>query len=218
MSRTSKIVGFSLPPETHKKIEGLISKQHKTRSEFFRGMIDLYLESLNNKRQLPSSSNTVTEEDLGKVLSSYWTLKSQIGVKVIPIGLAIIVNKKGEILIGSRKEKDKWVENLSWVFPGGKFRTLDINKDLVDNVKREAGLDIQVNSLIASRIHPDAGFKKVQIVALYFHCTHDSIKVGIPSGDLKQLKWVKPTDVFKHFTTSTSDEVTKFLITLEKGT
>jgi hypothetical protein len=38
-----------------------------------------------------------------------------------------------------------------------------------------------------------------------------------PGGDLKELKWVKPLDVFIYFTTSTSDDVTKFLCMLDKS-
>jgi len=70
---------------------------------------------------------------------------------------------------------------------------------------------------VAARIHPDSGFKPIQIIALYFHCKPVSGSKPKPGGDLNQLKWVKPTEVFQYFSTSTCDEVTKFLLTLEKA-
>ena len=155
--------------------------------------------------------------DLATLLKKYWDKKSTIQCKVLPIVLAILINEDKNVLIGARKLKDEWVENLSWVFPGGKLNTLDFNNEVINIVREETGLTVKVKDLIAARIHPDSGFKNVQIVALYFYCeTRDK---GIPTsgGSLNQLKWVKPLDVFKFFTTSTCDEVTKFLTMIQKS-
>ncbi|MFC1710159.1 NUDIX domain-containing protein [Patescibacteria group bacterium] len=219
MARKSKIVGFSLPPEVSEKLEKYIKAEHKTRSEFFRGLIDMYSKSLDEeKRQIERTGMKFDLEyaDLGKVLAFYWDLKSKMSNKVIPIGLAVIENE-GKVLIGRRKEKDKWVRNLSWVFPGGKFSSFELESDLVKVVKKETGLNIKVNSLISSRLHPDSGFKEVQIVALYFHCSVVKPIKPKAGDDLKDIIWVKPTEVYKHFTTSSNDEVAKFLMTIEKG-
>ena len=121
------------------------------------------------------------------------------------------------MLIGGRKEKDLWVENLTWVFPGGKMNSLDFEKEIKNSIKKETGLKVEVKNLITARIHPDSGFKPVQIVALYFHCKPLSPNIAKPAGDLSQLKWVKSTAVFKYFTTSTCDTVTRFLVTVEKS-
>lgn len=180
-----------------------------------RELIDFYLATGNT---LPFKSGELAEIDLAKALRGYWNLKSRQDLKVLVIGLAIICDKQGKVLIGSRKEKDQWVENLSWVFPGGKMGFLDFEKSLKQDVKKETGLNIKVNDLIAARIHPDSGLKPVQIVALYFHCQPLKEKpIAKPGGDLSKLQWVKPTDVFKHFTTSVCDEVTRFLTILEKS-
>jgi predicted DNA-binding protein len=40
--RTTKIVGFSVPPEMAREIEELASKQDKTKSELFREMVAFY--------------------------------------------------------------------------------------------------------------------------------------------------------------------------------
>lgn len=218
MARKTRVVGFSIPPEIDNKLEKFIKSKHKTRSEFIREMIDVYFNSINTK---PDTRNEIVgdlaERDLARILKSYWILKSEIPLKILTIGLAIIVNKDGKVLIGARKLKDKWVENLSWVFPGGNIDSLDFSKDVQNEVRQETGLEIKVNSLVASRIHPDSGFKSTQINALYFFCTPVSEKKLKPGGDLKSLKWVYPTDVFKYFTTSTCDEVTKFLTTIQKA-
>ena len=219
MARKSKIIGFSLPPEVSAKLEKYIKAEHKTRSEFFRGLIDMYSKSLDEEKRQVENAGTkfsLDESDLGKVLAFYWDLKSKMNNRVIQIGLAIIENKR-KVLIGRRKEKDKWVRNLSWVFPGGRFSSFELESDLVKTVKKETGLDIKVNSLVSSRLHPDSGFNEVQIVALYFHCSVVGSIKPKARGDLKDVIWVKPTDVYKHFTTSSNDDVAKFLMTIEKG-
>jgi 8-oxo-dGTP pyrophosphatase MutT (NUDIX family) len=218
MARKTRVIGFSIPPEIDNKLEKFIKIKHKTRSEFIREMIDVYFDSVNNKSIVrPESKLDITETDLAKVLKSYWLLKSQTPLKTITIGLAIIINKENKVLIGARKTRDKWVENLSWVFPGGNLDTLDFSKDVEREVKQETGLNVKVSSLVASRIHPDSGFKSLQINALYFYCTPIKEKRLTPGGDIKTLKWVKPLDVFKYFTTSTCDEVTNFLTTIQKA-
>jgi len=137
---------------------------------------------------------------------------------VIPIVLAVITDNEGRVLIGARSQKDKWVENLSWVFPGGKLKTLEMEEEIEELAKEETGLNVNAKQLIAARIHPDSGFKNVQIAALYFHCTLDEkTNKLIAGGSLKKLKWVKPLEVYKYFTTSTCDEVTKFLTMMEKS-
>lgn len=219
MARKTRVVGFSLPPEIDDKLERFIRTKHKTRSEFIREMIDVYFASLGGVRDAPVAASDVdlSEKDLAKVLRSYWDLRSQLHLKVLTIGLAIIVNEDGKVLIGVRKTKDKLVENLTWVFPGGNLETLDFGKGIAKEVKEETGLSVKVNSLVASRVHPDSGFKTFQINALYFYCTPVSEKRLKAGGDLRQLKWVFPEDVFKYFTTSTCDEVTKFLATIQRS-
>jgi ADP-ribose pyrophosphatase YjhB (NUDIX family) len=208
MPRKTKIVGFSLPPQINNEVEEYLKKTHKTRSEFFREMIYSFFSG---------NTNIPTEKDLAIILKSYWDLKSSTKLEVIPIVLAIITDPDGNVVIGGRKEKDKWVENLSWVFPGGRLKSLDMEEEVKNIAKEETGLDVEVKQLVASRIHPDSGFKDIQIVALYFHCTVKNIKNTRPGGSLDCLEWVKPLKVFKYFTTSTCDEVTKFLTMIQKG-
>jgi len=209
--RKTKIIGFSIPPETYSKFESVLKIRHKTKSEFFREILDIYFDGA----KLGGKKEPVPESDLAHLLRKYWEYRSAAEANVIVAGLGIIA-KDGKVLIGQRKIKDQWVENLTWVFPGGKMQTLHFNDELKESIKKETGLDVEIKSLVASRIHPDSGFKNVQIVALYFYCAPRLGQKEFPGGGLKKLKWVKPTDVFKYFTTSVADEVTRFLMTIER--
>jgi len=212
VKRKSKVVGLSLPPEIYNKVEKHLQETHKNRSEFYREMVSLYF-----KQNSTAQHTETSESDLASLLKTYWLKKSAVQSKIIPIALAIIANKDKRILIGARKTKDMWVENLTWVFPGGKINSLDFEEEVIKTVKNETGLTVEVKDLVAARIHPDSGFKEVQIVALYFYCEPKTEGKIVPGGDLNKLKWVAPLDVFKYFTTSTSDDVTKFLTMLQKA-
>ena len=132
--------------------------------------------------------------------------------KVIVVGLGIIT-KEGKVLIGQRKDPDPYVKELTWVFPGGQFESLNFEKELIRRLKGETGLDVYINQLVHARLIPDSPEKKVKIIALYYHClpTSDKEKAG---GSLEKLEWVPAMKVFHYFTTSTADEVVSFLGTL----
>jgi len=216
--RKTKVTGFSLPVETYQKVEKTLKESNKTKSEFFRQLLDFYFEFQEHPGFLPGYSLRVvpSDRDLASVLRQYWEIKSELEKKVIIVVLGIIF-WKGQVLIGARNKKDHWVKNLTWVFPGGQARTLDFDQELRREVKEETGLEVRVKDLVATRIHPDGSFQSVQIVAFYFYCQPVGKIKPVPKGDLSKLKWVKPTEVFRYFTTSTCDEVTKFLSTLEKS-
>jgi ADP-ribose pyrophosphatase YjhB (NUDIX family) len=207
--RKTKIIGFSIPPETYSQFESVLKGRHKTKSEFFREILDIYF------RDAATDRSRIGEKDIAHSLRNYWEFRSLPDSNVIVVGLGIIV-KNGKVLIGQRKNKDPWVDNLTWVFPGGQMHALHFNDELRKNIKKETGLDVVVKSLVTSRIHPDSGFKNVQIIALYFYCEPTSTGRESSGNNLAKLKWIKPSDVFKYFTTSVSDEVTKFLMMGEK--
>ena len=219
MSRTTKVVGFSVPPEIYKRLEKLIKVKHQTRSEFIREMFDVYLQTLEEKSDKKEAIEKLDlrDSDFSNILKAFWRLKARSDIKIITIGLAVIVNQQNKVLIAARRGKDRYVENLTWVFPGGNLDSLDFDREVQKEVQQEANLEIKVNSLIAARVHPDSTYKDVQIVALYFHCTPVDSKSPKAGGEIKELKWVEPLDVFKYFTTSTCDDVTKFLTAIQKS-
>lgn len=212
MKRISKIFGFSLPPETFATIDKAIKVSHKTKSEYMRGVIDYYLKSTKNSTSASNDIN-LTPEDTNKILKLYYQLIGSNPKEIIVIGLGII-SRDGEVLIGCRlTQPDQWVKELTWVFPGGKFTSLDFTKEIQTKVKEETNLDVHVGQLIHARLIPDSPEKKVKIIALYFNCSPVSGNTK-PGGDLKQLKWVPAMKIFHYFTTSTADEIVNFLGTV----
>jgi len=213
MARKTKIMGFSLPPEIYQEIENLLKTSHKTKSEFMRQVIESYF-SVAQKTlvQSPKNKLDIDQSDANKILKLYYQLIGNHQKDTIVVGLGIII-KEGKVLIGQRKEKDPYVKELTWVFPGGKFDSLNFEEELTAKIKEETWLSVYVNQLIHARLIPDSPEKKVKIIAIYYHCTPVSGKENA-GGDLKKLSWVEPTKVFHYFTTSTADEVVSFLGTI----
>lgn len=209
MARKTKIMGFSLPPETYQIIENLLKTSHKTRSEFMRQVIESYLSVSQRTLESPTGSIELSPQDINKVLKLYYQLIGNDKKPVLVVGLGIIA-KDGNVLIGQRKDPDPYVKELSWVFPGGRFNSLDFENELTETIKRETGLQIFINQLIHARLIPDSPEKKFKIIALYYHCTPVSGKEKA-GGSLNKLEWVPAMKVFHYFTTSTADEVVAFL-------
>lgn len=208
MGRKSKVVSFSLPPELVRRMEALSKQKHQSRSEFLRELLNVY------EGTVTSGSSENREADLAQLIKSYWELKSQADLEVIVTGLGIVTNRQGKVLIGALKSPDLYVKNLTWSFPGGRLTSLDFARDVKQKIEERTGVNVEVKNLITSRVFPDNSLDNVQIITLYFHAvaSGDSVK---PTDPYKYLKWVKPMNVFKYFTSSTSDEVTKFLLTLQ---
>ena len=207
MSRQSKVLSFSVPPEISQQLDELTGKGHKTRSEFLREMLGVYQASLDAPIEGPSPS------ELADLLKTYWDAKSKAQLEVKVVGLTVLANHAGEILIASRKQPDSTVPNLTWAFPGGALTQLDFAADLKDLLQVRTGLTASVKTLISARIIPDTQTSNTQVVALYFYA--ETIE-GRPTPTLpyQKLIWVKPMEVFQYFTSSTSDEITRFLNTL----
>lgn len=59
MSRTTKVIGFSVPPETFRVLQSLADSEGKSKSEIFREMIRVYL--LFRERKLRDETHWVDE-------------------------------------------------------------------------------------------------------------------------------------------------------------
>lgn len=207
--RTSKVIGFSVPPLVENQINSHLKATGKTRSEFMREMIGDYFNERKNAEHVKPPAQSFSDHDINSILKLYHELIGMNTKDILVIGLAII-QKEGKILIGCRKEKDLTVKDLSWVFPGGKMKSLDFRTQLRDEVAQETGLHVNVLDIIHARLIPDSPEKKFRIIALYFNCGVTGGKEE-PGGDLDKLQWVNPTTVCRYFTTSTADEVMEFL-------
>lgn len=210
MNRHSKVVNFSLPPELHDEIERLAKSRHRNRSQVLRDMIGSYLQA----GELSTRPQGANEADLASTLKAYWQLRSEVTPSVIITGLVIPTNDAGEVLIASRAKPDNHVPNLSWSFPGSHLKTLDFVSELTQNLLERTGLYINISSLIDTRLIPESGHDGAQVVALYFQGTVIGRPHLRPKTPYEELKWVQPLEVFRYFTSSTTDTVASYLTTL----
>ncbi len=134
-------------------------------------------------------------------------MKIEDNFKVIVLG---IVHYNGKIVIGRRAEKDKDVPALTWVFPGGVPRHEELDESVRREIKEETDITVKSAKLIFARTYPE----KRSILSLYYLCEAENDK-SRPGGDLAEVKWVKPTEVKKYFTTSIHPKVWEMLRALE---
>lgn len=123
------------------------------------------------------------------------------------IGLAVIFDpSKKKILIG-RREKDKYIPKLTWVFPGGRANhEEDIDQSLKKAVMEKTGYKIKNLGAIFAKTYPE----KKDLMSVYFFCEFISGKEKV-GGDLKELKWVSPKDIKKYFSTSYHPKLKEYI-------
>jgi len=126
--------------------------------------------------------------------------------------LCIICNPKTKMVLIGKRVNDPNIKELSWVFPGGRP---DYKNDLEDNLKYEikenTGLDVIVKNVVFAKTYPEIR----EFLSIYYYCECDANNcVGEPKGNLKELKWIRPTEVKNYFTTSIHPKILKYLQTL----
>jgi ADP-ribose pyrophosphatase YjhB (NUDIX family) len=127
--------------------------------------------------------------------------------------LGIVYNPKTKkILIGLR-ENDPHIKELSWCFPGGRPE-YQKNKELEDYLKYEikikTGLEVDVKNVVFAKTYPE----KREFLSIYYYC---EIRGGKEKAGQKfsKIKWIKPTEVKKYFTTSLHPKLFRYLKTLD---
>jgi len=125
--------------------------------------------------------------------------------------LGIVYNPKTrQILIGKR-EKDPYIKELSWTFPGGRpAYNEELEFYLKNKIKIKTGLDVNVKKIVFAKTYPE----KREFLSIYYFC---EVVGGKEKAGEKfvEIKWVKPTDVQKYFTTSLHPNLLEYLKTLE---
>lgn len=114
--------------------------------------------------------------------------------------LGVIYNPKAKkVLIGRRKD-DPFIENLSWVFPGGRPGIeKELEEYITEIVKEKTGLDVIPQKVVFAKTYPE----KREFLSIYYFCEyHNPIGNEVPGDNIKELKWVNPNEVAKYFTTS----------------
>lgn len=116
---------------------------------------------------------------------------------------------KKKFLIG-RRDDDKFVKDLTWVFPGGRP---NYNEDLEESfekiVQKKTGLKVKSLGPIFARLFKE----NTKMLLIYYLCEVVGGKEK-PSDDIKELKWVNAEDLEKHFTTSFDDRLKEFIMNL----
>lgn len=125
--------------------------------------------------------------------------------------LGIVYNPKtGKVLIG-RREKDPYFKEISWCFPGGRPAYKDdLEFYLKRQVKTKTGLEIDIKKIIFAKTYPE----KREFLSIYYYC---EVIGGKEKADelFAEIKWVKPNEVQKYFTTSLHSKILEFLKTLK---
>jgi len=115
---------------------------------------------------------------------------------VVLLGIVFDPEKR-QILIEKRRE-DEYIQKLTWAFPGGRANSDEkLEYTLIKKIKEETGYNVEVLGSVFARIPPE----KKDLVLVYYLCE----VVGgqeRADGDAEDLKWVKPEELRKYFTTS----------------
>ncbi|MCF7910157.1 NUDIX hydrolase [Candidatus Pacearchaeota archaeon] len=129
--------------------------------------------------------------------------------KIILVGI-IFDPAERKILIG-RREKDQNIPQLTWCFPGGKLRNGDkVDQTFKKKIKEKTGYDVKNLGAIYARIYP----KREDFLEIYFLA--EAFKGDMKAGDdIIELKWVKPEEVQKHFTTPFDSRVKEYIMHLK---
>ena len=128
--------------------------------------------------------------------------------KVILLGI-VFDPKTRRILIGKRK-KDRYIPKLTWAFPEGRLiHDEELNKTLKKSIKENTGLEVQNLGAVFSKTYPE----KKGLLSVYYLCeaVGGEEKVG---GDFEEMKWVEPSELEIHFTTSFHPVLKEYVMNL----
>jgi ADP-ribose pyrophosphatase YjhB (NUDIX family) len=115
-----------------------------------------------------------------------------------------------KILIG-RREGDPHIKELSWCFPGGRpSYEDDLESYLKGEIRKKTGLDVKVKDVVFARTYPE----KREFLSVFYYCeaSGGSERAG---EKFVEVKWVKPGDVQKYFTTSVHPRLLEYLRRLD---
>lgn len=143
----------------------------------------------------------------------FWSLNITRGIFLVNV-VGIVFNPKTKKILIGRREKDPYVKRLTWCFPGGSpSYNLPLEESLKRSIKRKTGLNVKVQKLIYARFYPE----KKTIMSLYYWCLCEPVGGKERPGEkFVEIKWIKPTQITKYFTTSYHPIVLNFLRKLEK--
>ncbi|MDP2736617.1 MAG: NUDIX domain-containing protein [bacterium] len=132
------------------------------------------------------------------------------GVYLVNV-LGIIYNPETKMILIGRRESDSNIKELTWSFPGGgPSYENDLEDSLKLEVKGKTGLDVEVKKVVFAKTYPE----KREFLSIYYLCESKGGNEQA-NGRFVEIKWVKPTEVKKYFTTSLHPVLFEYLKSLE---
>jgi ADP-ribose pyrophosphatase YjhB (NUDIX family) len=120
--------------------------------------------------------------------------------------LGIVYNPKTRKILIGRRESDPYIKELEWCFPGGRPA---YKKELEDylklEIKKKTGLNVKVKNAIFAKTYPE----NREFLSIYYYC--EAVGEGKAGEKFVEIKWVKPSDVEKYFTTSLHPKLLDYL-------
>jgi len=103
-------------------------------------------------------------------------------------------------------EKGSDGSSLQWAFAGGKQQFNETREECVKReVLAETGYDIEPNKQISLRVHPQ--FPVIIAYHLCFLNSQEPITKPQEPHEIAEIKWVKPEEIKKLFTTDLDPKV-----------
>lgn len=121
--------------------------------------------------------------------------------------LGIVYNPKTRKILIGKRENDPHIEKLSWTFPGGRpAYGEDLEFYLRHEIKIKTGLNVSVKKIVFAKTYPE----KREFLSIYYLC--EVIGGKEKAGEkFVRLRWVKPLDAQKYFTTSIHPKLMAYL-------
>lgn len=125
--------------------------------------------------------------------------------------LAIVYDKKTKRILIGRREKDPYIEKLTWSFPGGRpAYDEDLEHYLNLETKKKTDLEIDIQKILFAKTYPeDRRFLSIYYLA---KAPYGKPKAG---EKFKEVRWIPPCAVKDYFTTSIHPELYKIITDLD---
>lgn len=129
------------------------------------------------------------------------------GVFLINV-LAIVYNPKTKMMLIGKREKDPYIRELGWGFPGGRPAYDEELEDYLKlEVKKKTNLDVSVKNIIFSKTYPEDR----RFLSIYYFVEAKNLGEEKPREKFTEIKWIRPSEIKKYFTTSIHPKLMKIL-------
>jgi len=131
------------------------------------------------------------------------------GVFIVNV-LGIIFNTKTKKILIGRRHDDPYIKKLTWGFPGGRpAYDKELEDCLKKEIKKKTGLKVKNLGIVFAKTYPE----KREFLTIYYLC---KVIGGKEKAGEKfvEIKWVKPKELEKYFTTSFHPKIKEYIMNL----